>query len=331
MNNDIDIVLLWVDGNDKEWQKKKELYDDRKDIDSRINRYRDCQNLQYVFRGIEKNASWFNKIFFITYGHVPEWLNIDNKRIVIVKHEEFIPKEYLPTFNSNVIELNLHRIEKLSEKFILLNDDFFLVNKTIPEDFFVNGKPTDVYAEKFLFPKDYNDIYYMMLINVLAIINKHFDKKEVYNNNLNKYINTEYKEFNKYTKYSMKLTDGFVGFEILHEPYAYLKSTFNEVWKKEKTNLNKCCKNKFRKSSDLGHVLCKFWQMAKGNFEPKGSYGKYLYYQNDNTNNINEMKSGKYKYICINDDLTDIDFEKSRDEINDVLQELFPKKSSFEL
>ena len=51
---------------------------------------------------------------------------------VEVKTEEFIPKEYLPTFNSNVIEMNLHRIENLSEKFILFNDDLFILRKIKP-------------------------------------------------------------------------------------------------------------------------------------------------------------------------------------------------------
>ncbi len=324
------MVLLWVDGNDKNWQNEKDKYDNKKS-DSTVRRYRDWDNLQYLFRGIEKYASWVNKIYFITWGHIPKWLDINNEKIVVVKHEDFIPKEYLPTFNSNVIELNLHRIKSLSEKFILLNDDFFILKNTKPEDFFVNGNPTDTYFEKVHFPHEYNDFYYMMLGNILYIINKNFDKEQVYNQNTNKYINEKYKELNEYTKHSMKIKSSFVGFGVFHRPFPYLKSTFNTIWQKEEESLNKACKNKFRNSGDLGHLLCGYWQMLTGNFEPIENQSKYLYVQEDNTENIKEIKSGKYKYVCINDVLTDIDFEKSKNEINAVLQELFPEKSSFEI
>ena len=82
MNEKIDIVLLWVDGNDEKWQMEKKKYKANKGDDS-IIRYRDCDNLQYVFRGIEKYAKWVNKIFFITYGHLPKWLNVNNEKLVI--------------------------------------------------------------------------------------------------------------------------------------------------------------------------------------------------------------------------------------------------------
>ena len=327
----IDIVVLWVDGNDINWQKEKNKYL-KTEGDSNINRYRDCENLQYLFRGIEKYATWANKIFFITWGHVPSWLDVNNDKIKIVKHEDFIPKEYLPTFNSNVIELNLHRIKDLSEKFVLLNDDFFFLKKTKVEDFFKNGKPTDVYVEYTQLATSYNDVHFMMKANILAIINKHFDKKECVKKYFGKFRNIKYgRDFNSKTRNSMRFKNKFVGFWNFHAPYSYLKETFRTVWKEEKESLENACRNKFRDSSDLGHYLCRYWQMVSGNFEPKKDEGKYLIYSNNNTNAIKELKSGKYKYICINDAYMDIDFEKSKKEINSVLQELLPEKSEFEL
>ena len=41
-------------------------------------------------------------------------------------HREIIEQEYLPTFNSHVIEANLHKIPNLSEHFIYFNDDVFV-------------------------------------------------------------------------------------------------------------------------------------------------------------------------------------------------------------
>ena len=330
LDEKIDLVVLWVDGSDEEWLKEKNKYLEIKG-DSRENRFRDCDNLQYLFRGIEKYIPWANKIYFITWGHVPSWLNTNNERIVVVKHEEFIPQEYLPTFNSNVIELNLHRIKSLSNKFVLLNDDIFFLKPTTSKDFFINGKPADVYAEYTQLATSYNDVHYMMKANILSIINKHFDKQDCVKKNFSKFINLKYGDLNFKTLHSIKFKKKFVGFWNFHAPQPYLKETFEEIWEKENENLQHACTNKFRASSDLGHYLCRYWQMVSGNFEPKKDEGKYLVYLNDNKENIKELKSGKYKYVCINDAFMDIDFEKAKEDINNALQELLPEKSEFEL
>ena len=47
-----------------------------------------------------------------------------------------MPKENLPTFNSNAIEMNMHKIKGLSEQFVYFNDYMFLKNKVFQEDFF---------------------------------------------------------------------------------------------------------------------------------------------------------------------------------------------------
>ena len=44
-------------------------------------------------------------------------------------------KSHLPTFNSNSIESNLHRIPGLSRIFAIFNDDFFVGAPITPEDF----------------------------------------------------------------------------------------------------------------------------------------------------------------------------------------------------
>ena len=111
----IDFVILWVDGSDEKWLKEKNKYTNIKG-DASINRFRDFGNLQYLFRGIEKYADFVNNIFFITWGHIPSWLNVNHPKLKIIRHDQFIPNKYLPTFNSNVIELNLHRIKDLSEQ-----------------------------------------------------------------------------------------------------------------------------------------------------------------------------------------------------------------------
>src|SRR5699024_762488 len=101
-----------------------------------VNRYRNFGFFKFWFRSVEKYAPWVNKVYLITSGHLPKWLDLDNEKLVHIKHSDYIPDEYLPTFSSRPIELNLHRIEALSEEFVLFNDDMFLSAPTSPSDFF---------------------------------------------------------------------------------------------------------------------------------------------------------------------------------------------------
>ena len=145
----IDFVILWVDGNDPDWQAEKNVY---AQIDpeesSLVNRYRDWGLLPYWFRAVDKFAPWVHKIHFVTWGHVPPFLNIRNPKLHIVNHRDFIPSRYLPTFNSHAIEMNIHRIPELSEHFVYFNDDMFLLRPVKPEDFFRKGLPCTCGSEK---------------------------------------------------------------------------------------------------------------------------------------------------------------------------------------
>ena len=111
-------------------------------------RYRDWETLRYWFRGVEKFAPWVNKIYFVTCGHVPSWLNLDADKLVHVKHSDYIPEEYLPTFSSHPIELNVNRIRGLSEHFVYFNDDTFLCRSIPKEIFYRDGKPVHQARER---------------------------------------------------------------------------------------------------------------------------------------------------------------------------------------
>lgn len=322
----IDIVILWVNGNDPEWIKEKNKYLGVKG-DSNINRFRDFENLQYLFRGIEKYASWVNKVFFITWGHIPNWLNIKNKKLQIVKHEEFIPSKYLPTFNSNVIEMNLYRIKSLSSKFILFNDDLFILKKLKPADFFENNLPKDRYVE--YIKKNCSRRHIVMKKNYLDIINKYFNKRQFIKNNFCKVINYKY-GIDNFKTLKMIYNKKFEDFYSEHLTQSFLKETFEIVWKKESKCLDNACLNKFRADTDIGNPLCRYWQLLTGNFIPSKKMGEYFELSNQNKKIISTIKNRRYKIICINDSNIDVDFEKTKIEINDAFSYIFKEKSSFE-
>ena len=52
----------------------------------------------------------------------------------------FIPEGYRPAFSANPIELNMHRIPGLAERFVFFNDDMFLLAPMAEADFFKNAE-----------------------------------------------------------------------------------------------------------------------------------------------------------------------------------------------
>ncbi len=110
----IDVVYLWVDSNDLNWQALKDKF--TKDriwhADSvSSNRFADHDELLYSLRSLEQYVPWVNHIYIVTMlGQCPPWLKRSHPKITLVDHTEIIPLEYLPTFNSDVIQCHVHRI-----------------------------------------------------------------------------------------------------------------------------------------------------------------------------------------------------------------------------
>ena len=194
----IDFVITWVDGTDPKWlaEKLRTLQEvdslEAQKTDSSDLRFRnDFDFLKFWFRGVEKFAPWVNQIFFVTYGHTPDWLNLVHPKLKIIRHEDFIPHEFLPTFNSHTIENHLHLIPGLSEYFVYFNDDFYLLKTTRPTDFFIKASskkpaksqnryktlaetylPRAFFAENILINNPSRDIFPYIQMNNMALINQ---------------------------------------------------------------------------------------------------------------------------------------------------------------
>lgn len=135
---EIDLVYLWVDGNDPKWQAKKSAFTGVVSDHSETNnkgRYANNDELRYSLRSVEKHAPWVRRIFIVTDDQQPEWLNTAHPKIQLIDHKAILPPEALPCFNSSVIEYFLYRIPDLSEHFLFANDDMFF-NADLSPDFF---------------------------------------------------------------------------------------------------------------------------------------------------------------------------------------------------
>lgn len=338
MNQEIDIVLPWVNGSDPQWREEKNKYLsiaglDTLNLGSSASRYRDWENLHFIFRGIEKFAPWVRKVHFITEGHLPEWLDESAPGLNIVKHSDYMPAEYLPTFSSHPIELNIHRIDELSEKFIYFNDDTFIISHLREDDFFRDNKPCGMAVNTRIESSNYNDPIAHIGLNDIAIINQNFSKSRVLKSNFSKWLHYSYGL--KYLLRSLLFTPfpTFTGLLNPHIPPSFLKSTFEEVWKKEFDILHKVSKNKFRSKDDVNQYLMQDWQLASGNFWPKNLYKDSAYFgaADENADALaSAIYREKYKIICINDSDKINDFETVKNTVNRSLLEKLPDKSRFE-
>ncbi|WP_349548942.1 Stealth CR1 domain-containing protein [Leuconostoc mesenteroides] len=332
MNNEpefpIDFVITWVDGSDPVWREKKERYQGEQKVEANSEqRYRDFGTLKYVFRSISKYANWVNKIWLITDHQVPEWLK-KNNRIRVVDHKDFIPYKYLPTFNSNVIELNLWRISDLSEHFVLLNDDFLFIKKTSKRDFFTsNGFPKDTSAQSVLMPRD--DFSHIP-VNNISLINQQFSKREW----LKKNWKTAFSLKNGIVLNTFSLILSplpyFTRFFDPHVGSPYLKKNFVEVWRRFPQQLNQTSLNKFRELNEVSHWLVRYYQIVTGQTVSRSyKFGKYL--NITDTNELSKvLKFTKNNMIVLNDNVDDSQKYEKAVESMKILNSFFDAPSEFE-
>lgn len=172
MDNSIDIVIPYVDSSDPEWQTRYCQAAGNNNAQDNC-RFRNWKNLQYLFRGIEKNMPWIHRVFLVVQSEsqIPGWLNRQNDKLQIVYHDEYIPDELLPTFNVNTIELFMHRIPSISPHFIIFNDDVFPIGSLEPNSFF-NGYKARISQTKGLFQNDCQ--YLRMLKNNVNVLRRYF-------------------------------------------------------------------------------------------------------------------------------------------------------------
>ena len=328
---DIDFVITWVDMNDPEWQAEFSKYvhngQNTKNGISKA-RFRDNGFLKYWFRGVEKFAPWVRKIHFVTSGQKPEWLDLNNPKINLVCHKDIIPQQFLPTYNSVVIERYIHKIPGLAEHFVYFNDDFYIINNVPEERFFRNGLPCDIAVF------DYNPSWsqwYKRINNNIRIINRHFDKREVMALHHDKWFDKSY-GFKARWNYLLKPYGKFITLRVPHNAQPYLKTTFEEVWAAAGKELTETSSNKFRALTDYTPELFRTWQICRGNFQPYNTYKdtKMFPLMIRPKQAVRAIYRQSYTLICLNDNVHIPNYDLVIGNIKNAFQHILPEKSSFE-
>lgn len=326
----IDIVIPWVDGGDPLWQAEHDKYTADTRSDNSSARYREWDIFRYWFRGIEMYAPWVRTIHFVTFGHLPGWLNTEHEKLHIVNHRDYIPEKYLPTFSSHTIELNMHRIPGLSEQFVYFNDDVYLTHLTEAEEFFQNGKPVDTAVFGIIKNDDTANFMPYIMLNMMAVINMKFSKRDMLKRDFFKWITVKNGKGLLNNLYLMPW-GSYTGFRNYHTCVAFRRKTFETVWKECSHILDQTCSHKFRSREDVNQYLMRYWQLCQGEFIPHRPNSTYITIGKDKSAEIEKaLTDKKYKVVCVNDDPMGFDFETEQAKLKEVFERVFPVKSKFE-
>lgn len=336
----IDFIVTWVDGNDPIWQKERNRWKGSDNnasdaVDGNTDcRYRENGLLRYWFRAVEKYAPWVNKVHFVTCGQRPEWLNEAHPKLHLVNHEDYIPQEYLPTFNSNTIELNFHRIEDLSEHFVLFNDDIFIIHPLSPSFYFRKGLPVLLTSLKYYRNVGYNN-WSRVVFNDYCIVNHSFNMSKSIWENREKWFNIKELGYKKARRnllcYLANRTLPISSYG--HIALPHFKSTFQEVWERCPEVMHRTSMHKFRSDDQVNHWLMCAWNQAKGDFYPTtiDKLGRVVLVSPTRLDDIcGLIESNTIPQICVNDSPRNTEPERCMQEIVKSFETLLPEKSSYE-
>ena len=309
---DVDLVYLWVDGNDPTWQAKRNSFIGETDKRSQVNckgRYANNDELKYSLRSIEKYASWIRNIYIVTDEQIPEWLNTANPQIHIIDHKEIMPAESLPCFNSSLIEHFLYRIPGLSEHFLFANDDMFL-NQEVTIEHFFNAKG---------FP-------------IIRLVRKHFRKLLYFWKE--KICRKPLKNYTKILIRSSQLVEKKYGACYTGKPHhnidAYLKSDYQRTV--EETFYNEFSANNnnhMRSDDDVHRSIISYAAIAEKRGQLRYVTDKEsIHLKIHIRHQYNKLEKLNPLFFCMND--SEYAHDNDRIVAKAYLEKRFPNKSKFE-
>lgn len=360
-NLDIDVVYTWVNSNDLDWQRElnKYLSSDHFRINKNIYnqefldkiRYRDRDELKYSLRSLEKYCPWVRRVFLVTNGQLPTWLNTDHPKLTHVRHTDIMKSSYLPTFNSLAIEANIHKIPGLSDYFIYINDDFFINQALQKSDFIdVYGK-LKIYLDTTPSMDRCNFLRKLMenynLLDFRGNIPKYGEIEDFIENCYKLYkispkgtpTNNELGHYSQW-KNSNRILDQLFHSEerkfLSHNPYIQHRPTIEIISNKLQKPLLETSQSRFRSTKCIGttNAIYPYYCYYNGNVmmlsANQDSHTIYLH----NNNILNEIQFKSLsnfnpKFFVIQDSQGTINQDTSK-KYKSFISSIYPDKSSFE-
>lgn len=326
----IDFVITWVDQSDPKWLTKyQRLTGSSKMSEEERARYRDYGTLKYLFRSIERYAPWVHHVFLVTDAQIPGWLNDEYAKVTVIDHTEIIPAAYLPTFNSNVIDLNLINIPNLEEHFVYFNDDMFLNRRVEPTDFFdESGKPRDFLSFNAIMP---NGVFEHTYVNNLAILNNLFSKKQVIREQFGRIFNLKNGKWNLLNFATLPFPL-FTRFVDPHTPVSYCKSRVVSEMRQFPQIKSVTSQNRLRATSDYSLWFFRYYDLLTGYYSHRAANFSYAHQLSDWSQAVRDIERSKHAVININDadDIDDEHYKQATDAISTAFNRALGAKSHFE-
>ena len=294
----IDAVYTWVNHRDPTWQalygqasKNEKIIEGEHDSARSGARFYSRDELYYSIKSLRKYAPWIRTIYIVSNCARPAWLD-DFDDIQYVLHQAIFPNPAaLPTFNSKAIESVLHRIDGLSERFLYLNDDFFLCQIMHPDDFFWGDEGIYFFPSK-------HDIPYSLEPSKLRPV----DQGAINSSRLLT------KRFGQTPKKKLQ-----------HAPYALSKSMLMEIENYYSLEMRVTRSHPFRHPEDIAMTttLHAYYAFYTGRGKPREINTRYIDIGDPLflllVHPWSPLMRGKYATLCLNEVASIPHFAKARD------------------
>jgi hypothetical protein len=311
----IDIVYLWVDGNDPAWRLKRACAaaamnaTDRNRLALHGNvegRFRDNDELRYSLRALERFFPAHGHVYIVTDAQTPHWLRCSD-RVTVIDHRDLIPAAQLPTFDSGHIESHVHRIPGLSERFFYFNDDVFFGAPVHVNDWFFDGGSYAAWSDEALVSDEPPHAQASAPDNACRLSKL--------------WLGEDSHRFNTFA----------------HAPRPLLKSALMALEAQEPELFAQARRTVFR-AWDQPSLICDFvlrWGMQTGVVRSRDY--RHMYVSSGGADAAQQLGNlmaswGQVDFFCVNDTTDDALAQDARLlNAREALQHMFPRPSSFEL
>ena len=267
------------------------FHDDRSTLTN--VRYRSWGTEHLLIQCIRKHLPWVRNVVILLARKIQmqHWM-LDEiaatrsgmPHIRIVFHNEFMPQDVLPTFNSRAIEMYLHRIPDLAPCFLYGNDDMFPLAPMAEDDFFRDGSVLAGFASE--------------ILPCLHRTDKQFDPSNAFHRACMNGINFVAADFGLH--YDNKWL------HIGHNIVPILKSTCEYFWQQHPKEMQASV-SRFRMPHNFNQYIYSWWQILSGQYVDHNPPRAYVSVT-DAADTIREAIRNADGLLCVNDRNTDADF-----------------------
>lgn len=286
----IDFVVPMVFHDDVLWQESFKnvhaLYNENDKF--QFVRWRSWGTEELMIKCVRKYVPFARTIYILIAqeSQKKDWMEQDGVKVVL--HREFIPEKFLPTFNSCTIEMFLHKIPGISDRFIYANDDMYPLSTLSEDDFFCDDIPVQHCGFKAM-PATPN-IFHNLCLSGLNFVAKEFGQK--------------------YTDMLLKGGHGFT---------PVLKETCEYLWKIGGDRIEASI-SPFREGKNFSQWIYMWWHHLGGNYIDGGPETKYMNTGRSVEEIVDAIRNGK-GIVCINDNECEHDYMKYGRAVKEALGE----------